>query len=82
MRDNRDMVNRVRFDVYGRFRVTAEQNEDAAWAVYRDGSDGKRGRMTDVVVPEDATLDEVERVLEAMFHELARPGTSIMRIDC
>ena len=74
------MVNRVRFDVYGRFRVTAEQSEDGAWALYRDGTNGKRQRMTDVVVLDDATLDDIERALEAIFHESAQPGTSILRI--
>jgi hypothetical protein len=69
------------FDIYGRFRVTAEQSSEGVWVLYRVGSEGKRERLADVVVPDHATPEEVERMLEAAFHELARPGTSIVRID-
>ena len=62
------MAHRILFDVYGRFQVTAEQTADGAWVLYRSGSDGKRSRLADVIVPDDANLDEVERGLEAAFH--------------
>lgn len=75
------MKQRVKFDIYGRFGVTAERSSEGVWVLYRIGSEGKRGRLADVVVPDHATLDELERLLEAAFHELARPGTSIVRID-
>lgn len=75
------MSRRVVFDVFGEFIVHAEQNEDGDWRFYRPGTDGKRARLDDVVVGPGAPLDEIERQLEAIYHEAGRPGTSIRRID-
>ncbi len=75
------MRKRIKFDIYGRFRVTAEQGSEGVWALYRVGLEGKRERLADFVVPDHATSEEVERMLEAAFHELAKPGTSIVQID-
>ena len=75
------MARRVTFGVYGRFRVAAEETSDGVWVLYRLGSDGKRSRVTDAVIPDDATLEDVERGIEAAYHELGRPGTSITRVD-
>ncbi len=75
------MTERILFDIYGRFEVTAEQSTDGVWVLYLPGSDGKRSLLTDVVVLDYAGIDEVERQLEAVFHEIGTPGTSITRID-
>jgi hypothetical protein len=75
------MTERFLFDIYRRYKVTAEQTTDGVWVLYILGSDGKRSRLTDVIVPDHATLDEVERQLEAVFHEIGTPDTSIVRID-
>ncbi len=81
VRHNRGMADRVLFDIYGRLKVTAEQTPDGSWVLYRLGSDGKRSLLTDVIVDDYATLDEVERQLEAAFHEWGKPGTSIVRLN-
>lgn len=69
------------FDVYGRFEVVAEHRAGGRWSLARRGADGKRSRIEDVVVPDDATLDEVEGLLEVAFHEWAIPGRTITRLD-
>lgn len=71
----------MRFDVYGRFRVVAERGDDGWWAVFGIGDDGIRARIDHVIVPASAGVDEVRDALEASFHELAGPGTSISEID-
>ena len=38
-------------------QVTAEQTTDGSWVLYQLASDGKRSRLTDVIVPDHATLD-------------------------
>ena len=75
------MGRRLVFDVYRRFVVHAEQSDQGDWLFYRPGTDGKRGRIWDVVVDRDATLEDIENQLEAIYHEWGRPGTSITRID-
>ena len=75
------MAHRIVFDVYGRFRVTADEAADGVWVLHRLGADGKRSLLTDAVIPDSATIDDVERGIEAAYHELGRPGTSIVRID-
>lgn len=62
----------VVFDVYGRFVIHAEQSENGGCRFYRPGTDGKRGRIFDVVVQRDATLDEIENQPEAIYHEWGR----------
>lgn len=69
------------FDVYGRFRLAAERADDGWWAVFAVGEDGKRTWIDHVVVPSGAGVDEVEAAIEASYHELARPGTDIVRLD-
>ena len=76
-----DMARSVLFDVYGRFRVRAEQTDTGEWSLYRLGSDGKRSRLGDVVVADRAPLEEVTRQLEAVYHELGTPGSSITQVD-
>ncbi len=75
------MGRRLVFDIYGRFVIHAEQSDHGDWLFYRPGTDGKRGRISDVAVDRDATLEEIETQLEAIYHELGRLGTSITQID-
>ena len=75
------MSDRITRDVYGRFLVRAERSVSGDWKVYRLGAEGKRSRLFDVVVEDDADSSEVERQIEAVYHELGSPGTSILRID-
>lgn len=72
---------RITYDIYGRFRVRAEQTVSGEWLVYRLGAEGKRSRLFDVVVEDDAEPSEIERQLEAVYHELGSPGTSIRPVD-
>lgn len=74
------MSGRVVFDVYGRFRVAAEPT-DTGWRLWMLGGDGTRRPLHDVPLEPDATLAEVEQALEAAFHELARPGATIDRVE-
>lgn len=75
------MARTVTFDVYGRFHIVARQDDDGSWALLRRGADGKHSPLTDVVVPDDATLDDVERLLEVAFHEWATPEAGIVRLE-
>ncbi len=81
MRETRRVVERVRFDVYGRFRVVAERGDDGWWAVFGVGADGTRARIDHIIVPASAGVNEVRNALEASYHELARPAASISEID-
>jgi len=75
------VADRLRFEVYGRFRVNLHREEDGWWVAERLGADGKRSVLPEVVVPPDADPQQIADHLEAMFHEWARPGTRISRID-
>lgn len=75
------MSDVLRFSVYGRLAVTAQRDEFGRWALYRQGADGKRSRLDEVVVPEGASPDEIEEFLEGAFHEYATPDGTITRID-
>jgi hypothetical protein len=73
-------VDALEFDVYGRFRVRVSGNEAGFRRVDALGSDGKLHRLGDVIVPVSASTDDVVVILEAVFHEMARPGTEIRRV--
>lgn len=71
----------VCFDVYGRFRVRLVPDDDGNWfRAFRVGNDGKGRLLADLVIPVDAGDDEVRRIIEAVYHEIARPGSTIERI--
>ena len=74
------MESRATFDIYGCFLVDAEQTPTGVWLFYLRGAEGKRSRVFDVVVDDGAPLDEIERQLEAIHHELGRPNTSIRQV--
>ena len=71
------MNNQVAFDVYGQIRVRAERSS-SWWDVYEIGADGKRRRLDDVVVESSAPIENVQRALEAIYHEIAMPGSRIV----
>lgn len=74
------MDRALRFDVYGRFVVEAEQ-DGGRWVFWRRGPDGTRSRLDDVPVPPTTAPDELLRALEDVFHEYGAPGRSITRLD-
>ncbi len=75
------MTDELRFDVYGQCRVSLQRGPDGWWVVSEIGTDGKRRRLTQVVVPPDAAPRDIPMYLEAVFREAARPGASISRIE-
>lgn len=74
------MAQRARFDVYGRFEVTAAKRPTGEWMFHLIGPEGKGTQLDDVVLPDEATLDDVARGLEATYHELATPDTDVRLI--
>lgn len=69
----------MRLDVYGRF-VLDVVREGNGWVAFYVG-EGKRRRASDVVLPDDATEGQIVDCLEVLFHEAARPGRLIRRLD-
>ena len=67
------------FDVYGRFKLEVRRRGDA-WAIYRRGL-GVNPEMTDIVIPSDLIENEIAQFLDDVFHELARPGERVRRVD-
>jgi hypothetical protein len=69
----------MRFSIYGlqQLDVFRERNE---WKVYEVG-DGKRVPLRDVLIPSDVAENEIATFLDDLFHELARPGKTVHRID-
>lgn len=66
------------FDVYGRFRLEVERENDA-WEVYRREL-GKRVKVTDLIVPQDLQERQIAAFLDDIFHELSGPGQSVKRL--
>ena len=69
----------MRFDIYGKSKLDIVRDGDR-WKVYALG-EGKRTLLGDVVIPPEITEHEVAIYLDDLFHELARPGQTIRRID-
>ncbi len=69
----------MRFDIYHRLRIDVQRNGDG-WMVY-DVSNGMRVPRTDLVIPAHVPESELETWLDDQFHELARPGQRVRRID-
>jgi hypothetical protein len=70
----------LRFDVYGRLTVLLRNAGGEWWIAEAIGSDGKRCRLPDVVIPLDAGPTQIVDRLEALYHEWARPGTRVRPI--
>ena len=69
----------MRFDVYGRYELDVIR-DGSKWKVLRLG-DGKRVLLDDVVIPAEIDEDEIATYLDDLFHELARPGQIVRRVD-
>jgi len=69
----------MRFDVYGRYELDVIR-DGSKWKVFRRG-DGKRVLLDDVVIPAEIDEDEIATYLDDLFHELARPGQIVRRVD-
>lgn len=76
----RSGVSELVFDVYGRFRVRVARRA-GGWVAQLVASDGKRRPLPDVVVPPEATPEEIVAALEAVFHEVGRPGGRIRIVE-
>ena len=69
----------MRFDVYGRCELDVIR-DGSKWKVFRR-RDGKRVLLDDVVIPAEIDEDEIATYLDDLFHELARPGQIVRRVD-
>ena len=69
-------LRRIRVDVYGRFRVDVIRRH-GTWTSYRLGDDGKRSRLTDLVIAEDADPETILQTIETLFHEWATPDAEL-----
>ena len=69
----------MKFDIYGRFQLEVLRENDA-WGVYRLAP-GTRERDTDLVIPASVEPDELAAYLDDLFHELARPGQTVVLLS-
>jgi hypothetical protein len=69
----------MKFDVYGRFQLEVLREEEA-WAAYRLAL-GTRERDTNVVIPASLKPEELAEFIDDLFHELARPGQSVVLLS-
>ena len=67
-----------RFDAFGRELIV--ERRDDAWVVFDRGSEGKRRRARDVVIPADIQATELAQFLDDLLHEHARPGHMAVRL--
>lgn len=68
----------MKFEVYGRFTLEVLR-ESQQWRVYRL-SPGKRVPEPGVVLPSSLDESEIGQAIDDLFHELARPGQSVVRV--
>lgn len=69
----------VRFSIYDRFFIEIER-VSGRWRAFRPG-DGTRRPEPDLVIPPDVDAASLQRFLEDVYHEYARPGHSVRRLD-
>ncbi len=69
----------MKFNVYDIFVLEITQ-ENGRWTAFRVG-EGTRIPDYDLIVPQDLDESELTTFLDDMFHELARPGKDIKRLD-
>lgn len=67
---------RMYFDVYG--HVLRVERHQGLWRAWWVGVEGKR-RRADIVLPPDASADDLGMYLEALFHEQATPAHPSVR---
>ena len=68
----------MRFDIYGRHELHVVR-EDSKWKVFTVDS-GKRVPLN-VVIPLEVQEHEIATYLDDLFHEGAKPGDIVRRID-
>ncbi|NIM98024.1 MAG: hypothetical protein GTO24_08095 [candidate division Zixibacteria bacterium] len=74
------MTKSIRFDVFGREVLVVNIND--RWSVFYLGTDGKRRRAEDIVVPSFITESEIERYLADLCHEWASENyPDVKRLD-
>ena len=73
-------MNEATFNVYGRLLVRLARLPGGMWEAAEIGYEGKRRPILEVLVPDHARVEDLPTYLEAAFHEMARPGESIVRV--
>ena len=73
-------LRRMRIDVYGRLRIDVIRRR-GTWTSYRLGADGKRAKLVDLVLADDAGPDEILEAVEALYHEWATPDSELEVLD-
>ena len=68
----------MRFDIYGRLELDVVR-EGGKWKVFNVAS-GKRV-PANVVIPIEVQEHEIATYLDDLFHEGAKPGESVRRVD-
>ena len=71
----------LRFDIYGRFVVILRDDGVGWWKAARVESDGKRRHLPEVLIPAESDPSQIVDYLEAVYHESARPGEFITRLN-
>lgn len=69
----------MKFEVYGHFTLEVQRENDQ-WRVHRL-SPGKRVPEPGIVLPSNLDDSEIGQAIDDLFHELARPGDSVVRVD-
>jgi hypothetical protein len=69
----------MKFNVYGRFAIDVVREKDR-WAMF-EIVPGKRLRITDFAIPSSLEESQLPQFLDDIYHESAKPGDSINRID-
>ncbi|MEL7451540.1 MAG: hypothetical protein AAFN78_20185 [Pseudomonadota bacterium] len=59
----------MKVNAFGR-RLTI-QRIDGSWVVFAPGNDGKRRRLTDILIPADLGEEEIVGFLDDLLHEWA-----------
>ena len=72
-------ARQMRFCIYDRFIIEILR-EDHCWTAFRL-ADGKKTPERNFVIPQDLDASDLVIFLDDMFHEFARPGTSIKKLD-
>ncbi len=69
----------MKFNIYNRF-VLEIIRKDRRWIAFRIG-EGIKVPEDNLIVPQDLEESELITFIEDMFHEFARPGKSIEKLD-
>lgn len=65
------MALRIRLEVFGRPMLV--ERAGSGWQLFYLGTDGKRSRASDVMIPDFVAEDELAQYLADIFHESATP---------